>query len=115
LQARRRYKELFAQGRYLPVTVTGQRQRHVVAFARVSGQQWCLTIVPRFPAGLVNEDEDPLGPAVWSDTQIHLPAGTPVHWRNALTDASLQSLERLSLGQVLAQLPVAMLIGEHRP
>ncbi|KJS33557.1 MAG: hypothetical protein VR64_02045 [Desulfatitalea sp. BRH_c12] len=115
LQARRRYKDLFAQGRYLPMTVTGQRQRHVVAFARVSGQQWCLTIVPRFPAGLVNEGEDPLGPAVWSDTQVHLPAGAPVHWRNALTDASLQSLERLSLGQVLAQLPVAMLIGDRRP
>ena len=115
LKARRQWRELFLQGDYLPLVVTGSKQRHVLAFARAAGPVWALTVVPRFPANLVAPGQDPLGPAIWSDTTLHLPVDAPVRWRNLTTDAPLQAVEAIRLADLLVHLPVALLIGEKRP
>jgi (1->4)-alpha-D-glucan 1-alpha-D-glucosylmutase len=114
LQARRRHADLFRQGRYLPLVVEGEKQDHAVAFARAGERYWSLTIVPRMTVDLVRQSEDPLGPAVWSDTTVRLPGGAPVQWRNLMTGESAPAMEYLPLGQLLRHLPVALLIGEGR-
>jgi maltooligosyltrehalose synthase len=53
-----------------------------------------------------------MGSAVWQDTAIELPAGTPVRWHNALTDEVLTAKNTLALGDLLALFPAALLIGE---
>ena len=48
LQARNQAVELFRDGAYLPLTVTGRWQNHVVAFARRYQDQMAIAIAPRF-------------------------------------------------------------------
>lgn len=115
LQARRQYADLFRKGRYLPLVVSGQKQRHAVAFARADGTQWCLTVVPRFPVGLGAGERDPLGQAVWADTAVRLPAQAPARWRDLMTNEPLDALQRLPLARVFSRMPVALLVGEGRP
>jgi (1->4)-alpha-D-glucan 1-alpha-D-glucosylmutase len=113
LQTRRRHADLFLNGQFVPLVASGVKARHAVAFARVSGPRWCLTIVPRFPVTLAAEGHDPLGPGVWSDTTVHLPAQAPPRWHDLMTNAPLQAMKALPLGQVFKHLPVALLMGEN--
>ncbi|RJQ69410.1 MAG: malto-oligosyltrehalose synthase [Desulfobacteraceae bacterium] len=115
LQARRRYVALFRNGGYLPLSASGPKERHAMAFARVGQPHWSVTIVPRFPASLIGKAQEPLGPAVWADTAVILPQPAPKQWRNLMTGEPVQAVERLPLGQILKHLPVALLIGEGRP
>ena len=69
LNFRREHAELFSQGEYIPLEVTGARADHVIAFARHLHDQWCIVAVPRLMASLDN--------GAWDDTEIKLPAGAP--------------------------------------
>ncbi|HEY9230713.1 MAG TPA: malto-oligosyltrehalose synthase, partial [Blastocatellia bacterium] len=109
LQARRDHRELFEQGDYWPLRVTGQHADHVVAFARRQGEQLAVTIAPRLLASLVDEDELPLG-EVWRDTAVELPKDAPAAWRNLFTDESLNATKQLAIADALRRFPVALLV-----
>jgi len=47
LNFRRSQPELFSQGDYLPIEVTGEMSERVCAFARRRGEAWALAVVPR--------------------------------------------------------------------
>jgi maltooligosyltrehalose synthase len=47
LRARREYREVFEQGDYVPLRVTGQHAERVIAFARQQGEQFVVTVAPR--------------------------------------------------------------------
>ena len=47
LTLRRRDPDLFANGAYVPIEVTGRHAEHVVAFARVYEERWVIAAVPR--------------------------------------------------------------------
>jgi (1->4)-alpha-D-glucan 1-alpha-D-glucosylmutase len=115
LEARRQWPALFQQGRYLPLEASGRRQRNIVAFAREAGGRWCVCVVPRFVTALVNEDRDPVGPAVWDDTALHLPRGAPQSWRNLFTQQTINGREKIAAADALRQFPVALLVGESVP
>jgi len=112
LKTRNAYSRLYRDGSYVALQTTGRFHNHVVAFARHDGYNWSISTVPRLLTDLVGEDEDPMGSAVWQDTAIELPAGTPVRWHNALTDEVLTAKNTLALGDLLALFPAALLIGE---
>jgi (1->4)-alpha-D-glucan 1-alpha-D-glucosylmutase len=93
LTLRRGDPELFVHGDYLPLETEGERGEHVVAFARRagegSGERWLLAAVPRWTA-LLTEDEDlPLGGAVWGETVVRSPDQIQVGWRDRLTGREL--------------------------
>ena len=93
LTLRRGDPELFVHGDYLPLEAEGERGEHVVAFARRagegSGERWLLAAVPRWTA-LLTEDEDlPLGGAVWGETVVRSPDQIQVGWRDRLTGREL--------------------------
>lgn len=111
LKARNTYRDLFLQGNYLPLEVQGALANHIIAFARQYQGQWAIAIAPRFLTSLIQPGENPLGAAVWQDTYIRLPDGAPAFWRHVLTEQSLESTPKLSVGEVLAHFPVAILIG----
>ena len=46
LLLRRSHEDLFREGEYLPLRVTGARENHIVAFARRFRDQWCVVAVP---------------------------------------------------------------------
>ncbi|MFY9704601.1 MAG: malto-oligosyltrehalose synthase [Desulfobacterales bacterium] len=113
LATRRQLKDVFHSGRYLPLEASGPFRRHIVAFAREAGGQWCVAVVPRFLTALVGEDQDPLGKNVWRDTAVMLPPEAPRSWRNIFTSQSIQGAMGIAVGDALQHFPVALLLGEQ--
>ena len=69
--------ELFARGDYTALTVEGPLAAHVVAFARVLGEDVAVVVVPRLVMGLAN----------WEGTTVRLPNSLA---RTGLIDAFSQ-------------------------
>lgn len=105
------YPEIFQQGDYTPVTVTGQYADHVVAFERRNGDSVAITVVPRFLTSLVEPGTMPLGEEVWQDTTLDLSSNNSGEWLDVLTKRSLSHTSKLKLSKALEQFPVALLIS----
>ncbi len=85
LHLRKALPEVFSRGDYLALSATGAQARHVIAFARRSGERWVIAVVPRRPSALVEVGVAPVGGVVWGETALALPEGAPVEFENALT------------------------------
>jgi (1->4)-alpha-D-glucan 1-alpha-D-glucosylmutase len=113
LRARRERPSLFHEGGYLPLPAAGERARHLVAFARTSpdGENSALVLAPRLPLTL-SDGTAPVGEGIWKDTFISLPDALAVReWRCALTGRPHDARHgTLRVGQVLTQLPGALLV-----
>jgi (1->4)-alpha-D-glucan 1-alpha-D-glucosylmutase len=114
LNARKSYRDVFLDGQYIPLKVTGQRQEHLYAFARCKEKDWVLVVIPRFLTRLVSVGGLPLGRQVWGDTSLFLPEGAPRQWSNIFTGEKLKihtQEEGLSIAGILGKFPVALLAG----
>ncbi len=113
LQARRQDEAVFAAGEYLPLTISGPRQRHGLGFARTLGERWYLSVVPRFFCALASEEGAGNRPDLWLGTRLTLPAQAPRRWRNLLSRAGTEARHgALALQDLFAPFPVALLRGE---
>jgi len=90
LEFRRARSELFAQGDYTPLAVTGPKANHLCAFARGGG---VVALTPRWQARLGS----------WEDTTCELPEG---EWVNVFTAAPAPSHR---VADLLRDFPVALL------
>jgi (1->4)-alpha-D-glucan 1-alpha-D-glucosylmutase len=106
LQLRRSYFELFAEGEYIPLRVTGTRANHVIAFARRLSGQWCIVAVSRLHASLTRAGSPPVGEKVWMDTRIEVPEGFGSHGREALSGREVST--RL-VSEMFKTLPLAVI------
>ncbi|MFH1650701.1 MAG: malto-oligosyltrehalose synthase, partial [Chloroflexota bacterium] len=113
LSFRRENPALFRDGEYLPLSISGDRESNLVAFARRRGQDWALTIVPRLTTRLSRPPHFPLGEEAWGKDRLLLPAGAPAEWRHIYTGEKIISPggKGLTLAQVLGNFPVALLAG----
>jgi (1->4)-alpha-D-glucan 1-alpha-D-glucosylmutase len=115
LQWRRRWREVFRDGDYLPLTVAGACAEHVCAFARRHGERIAITVVPRLLAKL-RGDLDETAVTNWADTRIELPAEwLDQTWLNVFTGTTLTSAgtaPTLAVGQLLGDFPVALLVSD---
>jgi (1->4)-alpha-D-glucan 1-alpha-D-glucosylmutase len=117
LQLRQQLPNLFARGAYEPLAVTGRHSRHVCAFRRFLPDAERIVVVPRFTLQLTRTGSLPLGPRVWQDTAIALPAAAPGSiYRQIFTGESLNPKAkrsgqplRLPVAQILRNFPVALL------
>jgi (1->4)-alpha-D-glucan 1-alpha-D-glucosylmutase len=113
LRARNAHPEVFQKGAYVPLEPAGKLKDHIIAFGRKHGEEWPVTIVPRFLTGMIKEGEYPFGRGVWDDTRILLPEGIGNRWRNVITNQYLNGDSELFIGQVLTHFPVALLMKEE--
>ena len=141
LNFRRVQRNLFTQGIYVPLTASGAREDHVVAFARRLDNQWVLVVVPRLGMKLSSSAKPferlrvridlfprlgmkhspsakpPLGKRLWKETLLHLPDGAPNGWENVFTGEELvvsdhnAAVRGLFVHEVFRRLPIALLIG----
>ena len=119
LRARRENRDLFDTGDYLPSFVTGGRAQHIVAFFRSlritheaqATTHYVLVVAPRFLTSLVGPGTPPLGERVWGDTSIRLPRDAAPTWHNAITDEVLHAQGEISVGDILAKFPAAILVS----
>lgn len=116
LQWRRTNETMLQNTDYRPLDVSGDRARHVIAFARRDGPRWLVVVGTRLFASLgLQVGELPIG-AVWGDTRVHWPAGEAGPG-DGFVDAISGHRQRPDesgawpLAQVLGDFPVAALAG----
>ena len=112
LRYRRNCPGLFTQGTYEPLTVDGAHHDHLFGFLRRTPERAVLVLVPRLGAYLTaGPGSAPLGPAVWGDAVVALPADLPSsRFRNVLTGEYLTASDnQLAVADVLHTFPVALL------
>jgi (1->4)-alpha-D-glucan 1-alpha-D-glucosylmutase len=104
LNFRRRHPDLFLEGEYVPLPVTGPGANHIIAFARRRRHEWCVIVVPRLLAKLGRRHN------VWQGTSIQLPAEAPSDWVSVLTDEEVPAAS--DVHSLFAILPVAVLANK---
>jgi (1->4)-alpha-D-glucan 1-alpha-D-glucosylmutase len=108
LRCRRQQPDLFRQGGYEPIAIEGSQ--HVIAFARRNGGQSCIVLAGRLFARLMQDKTGYDGAALFSDARIE-GRDLPETLTDVLTGRTLPSAGGLHLGEALADLPVAVLLG----
>ncbi len=116
LRARRDHPHVFSHGTYRALRATGTEGESVIAFARTHGDDAAITVVPRLVADLIGDRTAPTGGTIWGDAKLELPKELAErHWRCALTGrlmTSSSSRGGLNVGEILATIPVALLLAE---
>ncbi len=103
LHYRREHAELFRQGSYRALSVTGKFADNVVAFVREHEGASVLVVVPRVSSRVGGP---PLGKA-WEDTTVVLPEGGSA-WRDLFTGRKPGG--DLAVSNLLAEFPCAVLV-----
>jgi (1->4)-alpha-D-glucan 1-alpha-D-glucosylmutase len=116
LNFRRRQKQLFQNGSYIPLALSGAAASHVCAFARRHGADWSVVAVPRFPTGVFPAENAPSGrQGAWEDTALELPDESPAAWTNLFTGETLLASKTadgkqcLDVRKLFCDFPVALL------
>jgi (1->4)-alpha-D-glucan 1-alpha-D-glucosylmutase len=100
LALRRRHPALFAEGGYTPLPATGDAADRICAFARSCGEEKLVVVAKRFPTREWDGAAAlPLPPALAGES-----------WRDLLTGREAGAAESLALGELLRELPVAVLV-----
>lgn len=111
LALRSKEPELFADGRYEPLPVEGERRQHVVAFLRRLGRTAALVVVARRCAQGIGSERG-LVPAAdwWGDGAIALPDGCRIG--SAVIGPELGEATVLRLGDAFPVVPVGVWMVE---
>jgi (1->4)-alpha-D-glucan 1-alpha-D-glucosylmutase len=110
LNFRQAHKDLFLEGDYISLKVTGEKKDSVCAFARRLNHSWAIVVAPRLVARLCPPGTFPLGGAAWKNTAIQLPSRAPAQWNGPFTgDNFTASGNSIPLAQAFARLPFALL------
>ncbi|MFC6489383.1 malto-oligosyltrehalose synthase [Nitratireductor sp. GCM10026969] len=108
LRLRSERAELFAEGGYAPLEVSGDRARQVLAFARRQGRHRIVVAVPRLVHRLTCENGLSRLAEAFSQTRLHLPADKPF---TSLTGARIKD-RQTPLSVLWSDIPVAVLMAE---
>ena len=117
LRFRREHRALFAKGSYLPLRAAGEKNKHVIAFARTFRGTTVLVLAGRFFAQLGADGRVPVGAGTWGDAEVvlrkQLPPGP---YRDVFTGKTITPMQRdgdtiLPLADAFSHLPIAILVN----
>jgi len=111
---RKSHGELFRQGDYMRLAVSGLHADRVCAFARTRGKQAAVIIAPRLWGTLLGQAKYSPEIEIWQDTKVQLPESPGQTYRNIFT-RELVNIEpggETQLSEVLKDFPVALLYRE---
>ncbi|HST54029.1 MAG TPA: malto-oligosyltrehalose synthase [Pyrinomonadaceae bacterium] len=109
---RREHAELFSQGTYAPLGISGRRAENVIAFAREHEGRVAFAVAARFftRLGTHRSGALSLGRDVWGDTALELGVLPRGRFRDIFTGREFDARAGLlSIADVLSPLPVALL------
>ena len=118
LGLRNQRPELFRQGEYIPLRVTGEKAKHVLAFAQKAADSVLITAVPRLCGELLGGKLNLLGNReIWGDTKIELLPTVETRLGNLFTDELVESKRHgnttsVAVTRLFANFPVALLIPQ---
>jgi (1->4)-alpha-D-glucan 1-alpha-D-glucosylmutase len=112
LRYRTAHRELFDDGDYRPMAATGERARHVLAFARTRNAHGLVAVGGRLFASIgIDPHALPLGEAVWGDTTLDAVAPESTSVTNLLTGETVAGDNgRWKLSRLFASFPGAVLV-----
>jgi (1->4)-alpha-D-glucan 1-alpha-D-glucosylmutase len=112
LSLRNRHPQLFLQGQYLPLTITGPRQSHVLAFAREHEGIAAITVACRLPIAMLQAGEGVTSEQFWGDTRLEIPEALAGHgWTEILSERQLAVGNDLLLRELMDGQTIALLIS----
>lgn len=114
LAARAARPGLFTVGDYIPLDVEGAAAGHVVAFARMSGDDAAIIVAPRLCLALLAGAQDVTGLS-FGDTRVILPdtlAGRAM--TDAVTGNAVDTGPVLELAKLFDGVPLALLVMQRR-
>lgn len=117
LRFRREHRSVFAKGSYLPLRISGERGKHVVAFARSLRGTTILVLAGRFFAQLEGQTRTPVGSETWGDAEVVLRKRLSTGpYRDVFTGKAISPVRRdgdfvLPISEAFAHLPIAMLVN----
>lgn len=105
------HRELFTDGDYVPLSASGAKAAHIVAFARTLGEWQAIVVAPRLVGGLIGAEPVPPIGEVWGDTALNITGSSTATFRCIFSGAihSVHATEALPVSQVLEAFPVALL------
>lgn len=118
LSFRREQIDLFIRGDYLPLSASGGKKEHLLAFARRKGDRWAIAAVPRLVTRLAPPGEFPLGKGAWGTRDLLvLPEEAPRRWRDVLTGEPLETAgppwrRGVPIHHLFRDVPVAFLAAD---
>ena len=120
LGLRNQRPDLFRENAYIPLRVTGEKSKHVLAFARKAEDGVLITAVPRLCAELLGGNPHFSGSHdLWADTRVELPQVAGSRFANVLTGERIEAEIRGDITSIatpclFASFPVALLIAESQ-
>lgn len=115
LQLRKKNPDIFLKGDYIPLTVQGNKQAHVIAFARTFEKKAIIVIACRFFTFFMKDFEHYNQSNTWMDNRLLLPPQLEnSQFCNAFTGDTLISVNHngqivIKLGDCLSLFPFAIL------
>ena len=115
LTVRKRWPEVFRDGKYVPLNVYGKYAENVFAFARIYGNRFIIALVPRLTTHLLKKKNIlPLGMKVWGNTTLEL-SGELIDkkWNNVFTGEIYMAHKKIELGRLFTYFPICLIIAEN--
>jgi malto-oligosyltrehalose synthase/4-alpha-glucanotransferase len=110
LQLRHRDVKVFAEGFYIPLSVEGRYQEHIVAYARRYKNIWYVVAIPINLVQLCEKQRSGgLRSIDWKDTMIVLPKEAPTEFENMLTLTKGKQRKGFPIKSIFNQLPFSLL------
>lgn len=119
LGLRNQRPDLFREGAYIPLSVTGKKSKHVLAFARKADDGMFITAVQRLCAELFGaKPHFPGSGDIWADTRVELPRTAETRFANIFTGEGIESetcgdVTSVPATRLFADFPVALLIANR--
>jgi malto-oligosyltrehalose synthase len=111
LAARQREPNLFADGDYVPLEITGPRSEHVGAFARVRSGATSISVFSRFPARLFRGAQLTMSASEWRGTYLIAPESLGGSYSDQFTGEEVAMNGEIEIARLLARLPIALFTG----
>ncbi|HUB02497.1 MAG TPA: malto-oligosyltrehalose synthase [Terriglobales bacterium] len=120
LTLRRQEPLLFERGNYVPLSVSGTKAKHLVAFARTYEDKRLIVAVPRLCATLLGGTADICQPAIWGATNVDIGSTKGSCYHDLFTGNCISAhpdvdFRLIPVATLLRSFPVALLISEPKP
>ncbi|QIA09077.1 malto-oligosyltrehalose synthase [Draconibacterium halophilum] len=102
LQERMNHENLFLKGSYIPLKVTGEFEKNIIAFYRNFHDEHLIVMLPLNTAALPDGFS-------WNNTQIELPASAPSKWINRITKELVITDQELKADEIFGVVPFGIL------
>ncbi len=106
LNERIQNEDLFLNGSYIPLKVSGEFRKNIIAFLRHSENSYLLVVLPLSTANLPEN-------FTWENTQIELPETAPQKWINRLDNSHQTIHKTLPVNVVFETLPFGIWVNDN--